>query len=186
MTPGWPTGELDWKPKRWARGARFVCVRKTVASRQLGPLQLDLFLPQVLGHEFKVIVTNKAVSAATVLAFHNGRGAQEGVFAQLKTQCHIDYVPCRRLVGNQIFLLAGVIAHNLGRELQMVTRPVERPTTPKRMALWRFHELQTLRRTLFARAGRLTRPQGELTLTISANAEVQSEIRRHLEALQAA
>ena len=178
--------ELDWKPKRWASGARFVCVRKTVATRQLGPLQLDLFVPHALGHEFKVIVTNKAVSAATILAFHNGRGAQEGVFAQLKTQCQIDYVPCRRLVANQIFLLAGVIAHNLGRELQMATRPVERRTTPKRMALWSFHELQTLRRTLFARAGRLTRPQGELTLTISANAEVQSEIRRHLQALQAA
>ena len=178
--------DLDWKPKSWANAARFVCVRKTVAGRQAGPLQLDLFVPQAMGHEFKVIMTNKAVSAGTILAFHNGRGAQEGVFAQLKTQCQIDYVPCRRLVGNQIFLLAGVIAHNLGRELQMVTRPLERATTPTRMALWSFHELQTLRRTLFARAGRLTRPQGELTLTISANAEVQSEILRHLQALQAA
>jgi len=178
--------ELEWKPKSWASGARFVCVRKTVAGRLPGPWQLDLFVPQAMGHEFKVIVTNKAVSAATILAFHNGRGAQEGVFAQLKTQCQIDYVPCRRLVGNEIFLLAGVIAHNLGRELQMATRPADRITTPTRMALWSFHELQTLRRTLFARAGRLTRPQGELTLTMSANAEVQREILQHLHALQAA
>ena len=157
--------ELEWKPQSWARPARFVCVRTRVARRQAGPLQLDLFIPHDRGYEFKVIVTNKAVSAATVLAFHNGRGAQEAIFAQLKTQCQIDYVPCRRLVGNQIFLLAGVMAHNLGRELQMATRPAERVTTPTRMALWSFQELQTLRRTLFARAGRLTRPQGELTLT---------------------
>ena len=163
-----------------------MCVRTRVARRQAGPLQPDVFVPHARGYEFKVIVTNKAVSAATVLAFHNGRGAQEAIFAQLKTQCQIDYVPCRRLVGNQIFLLAGVTAHNLGRELQMATRPAERVTTPTRMALWSFQELQTLRRTLFARAGRLTRPQGELTLTISANTEVQREILRHLEALRAA
>jgi hypothetical protein len=178
--------ELEWKPQSWARPARFVCVRTRVARRQAGPLQLDLFVPHDHGYEFKVIVTNKAVGAATVLAFHNGRGAQEAIFAQLKTQCQMDYVPCRRLVGNQIFLQAGVIAHNLGRELQMATRPAERVTTPTRMALWCFQELQTLRRTLFTRAGRLTRPQGELTLTISANAEVQREILRHLEALRAA
>jgi hypothetical protein len=178
--------ELEWKPQSWARPARFVCVRTRVARRQAGPLQLDLFVPHDHGYEFKVIVTNKAVSAATVLAFHNGRGSQEAIFAQLKTQSQIDYVPCRRLVGNQIFLLAGVTAHNLGRELQMATRPPERVTTPTRMALWSFQELQTLRRTLFARAGRLTRPQGELTLTISANSEVQREILRHLDALRAA
>lgn len=178
--------ELDWQPKSWASPARFVCVRKKVACRQLGPLQLDLFIPQETGVEFKVIVTNKAVSAASILAFHNGRGAQEGVFAQLKTQCQIDYVPCRRLVGNQIFLLAGILAHNLGRELQMATRPPDRATTPKRMALWSFQELQTLRRTLLIRAGRLTRPQGELTLTVSANTDVQNAILQHLRALQAA
>jgi hypothetical protein len=78
------------------------------------------------------------------------------------------------------------MAHNLGRELQMTTRPAERVTTPTRMALWSFRELQTLRRTLLTRAGRLTRPQGELTLTISATVEVQREILQHLQALRAA
>jgi hypothetical protein len=54
------------------------------------------------------------------------------------------------------------------------------------MALWGFRELQTLRRTLFLRAGRLTRPQGELTLTLSANAEVKAEFLHYLDALTAA
>ncbi len=168
--------ELAWTPKSWTSPARFVCVRKVVRERQPGPLQLDLFVPQQTGYEFKVIATNKTVSPATILAFHNGRGAQEGLFAQLKTQCQMDYVPCRRLVGNQLFLHAAVLAHNLGRELQMVAQPPERATTPTRMALWSFRELQTLRRTLFLRAGRLTRPQGELTLTLSANADVKAEL----------
>ena len=178
--------ELAWTPKSWTSAARFVCVRKVVRARQPGPLQLDLFVPQRTGYEFKVIATNKTVSAATILAFHNGRGAQEGLFAQLKTQCQLDYVPCRRLVANQLFLHAAVLAHNLGRELQMIAQPRERATTPTRMALWSFRELQTLRRTLVLRAGRLMRPKGELTLTLSGNADVQAEFFHYLAALKAA
>jgi hypothetical protein len=183
LGPGLAFFEPDWKPKRWTSPARFLCLRQVVAQRQRGPLQLDLFIPQEVGWEFKVIVTNKRVGAQAVLAFHNGRGAQEGLFAQLKTQCQIDYVPGRRLVTNQLFLLAGVLTHNLGRELQMTTQAPERRTTPKRAALWIFQELQTLRRNLLLRAGRLTRPSGELTLTLSANADVRDELLRHLHAL---
>jgi hypothetical protein len=186
ITPDVAYAELPWAPKSWTSSARFVCVRKVVRERQPGPLQLDLFVPQQTGYEFKVIATNKTVSPATILAFHNGRGAQEGLFAQLKTQCQLDYVPCRRLVGNQLFLHASVLAHNLGRELQISARPQERTTTPTRMALWSFQELQTLRHTLLMRAGRLTRPQGELTLTLSANAEVKAEFLQYLQALEAA
>ena len=107
----------------------------------------------------------------------------EVCFGQLKTQCQADYVPVRRLVGNQLFLLASILSHNLGRELQMAAQPPERHTTPKRMALWVFRELHTLRRTLFLRAGRLTRPNGELTLTLSANADVRTEFVHYLDAL---
>lgn len=178
--------ETDWKPKCWASPARFVFVRQVVAARARGPVQLDLFIPQEVGYDFKVIVTNKTVGPATVLAFHNGRGAQEAIFGQLKSQCHADYVPVRRLVGNQLFLLSAVLSHNLGRELQMTARPPARLTTPKRATLWVFHELQTLRRTLFLRAGRLTRPDGELTLTLSANADVRHEILHYLTALSPA
>jgi hypothetical protein len=59
-------------------------------------------------------------------------------------------------------------------------------TTPLRTPFWMFHELQTLRRTLVLRAGRLTRRHGELTLTVSANLEVREELQRHLAALSAA
>ena len=106
--------ETDWKPKSWTSPARFVFLRQVVAERARGPVQLDLFIPHELGYEFKVIVTNKTVGPATVLAFHNGRGAQKCVFGQLKSQCQADYVPVRRLVGNQLFLLAAVLSHNLG------------------------------------------------------------------------
>jgi hypothetical protein len=46
-------------------------------------------------------------------------------------------------------------------------------TTQKRTVKWVFEGLDTLRRTIIARAGRLTRPQGKLTLTLNANPTVQ-------------
>jgi hypothetical protein len=186
ITPALGYFETRWKPQSWASPARFVFIRQLVAQRSKEPVQLDLFVPQAAGVEFKVIVTNKAVGPATVLAFHNGRGAQETLFGQLKTQCHVDYVPMRRLIANQLFLLAGILTHNLGREWQMALDPPARATTPKRTPYWAFHELQTLRRTLLLRAGRLTLPKGELTLTISANQAVRAELQRHLTALSAA
>ncbi len=88
----------------------------------------------------------------------------------------MGYVAVRRLHGNQTYLLAALLAHSLNRELQMVTRPPERRTTGTRPALWAFQTLATIRRTLVQRAGRLTRPNGRLTLTMSANEEVQHEL----------
>jgi len=75
----------------------------------------------------------------------------------------------RTLHGNQIYLLAGLFAYDFVRELQMQTTKLLRCTTAKRVSLWIFERVDTLRKTLIQRAGRLTRPQGTLTLTISAN-----------------
>ena len=49
-------------------------------------------------------------------------------------------------------------AHNLTRELQMRLSPRARRTTAKRAALWCFREIETLRRTLIQRAGRIAQP----------------------------
>ena len=149
-------------------------------------MQLDLFTPHHFGYEFKVILTNKRLSARKVLAFHNGRGSQEGLFAELKSDNGLDYVPTRTWVGNQIYLLSVLLAHNLGRELQMIAHPPSRTTLEKRPALWDFAHLDTLRRRLIQRAGRLIRPQGQLTLTMSANQAVQEELLHYLAALKAA
>ena len=94
-----------------------------------------LFIPYAYGYEFKVILTNKRLSARKALAFHQGRGSQEGIFAELKTDNGLDYVPTRTWVGNQIYLLSVLLAHNLGRELQMIAHPPSRTTLAKRPAL---------------------------------------------------
>ena len=59
-----------------------------------------------------------------------------------------------------------------------------RPTTEKRAPYWQFEQLGTLRRKLIQRAGRLTRPKGRLTLTMSASPAVESEWLHYLNQLQ--
>ncbi len=178
--------ESDWKPHSWNQRFRFLFIRTRSKRQRKGPVQLDLFVPHEFGYEFKVMITNKDLNARAAVVFHEGRGSQEGLFAELKTHCHLDYVPTRRLIGNQLYLLAGLFAHNLTRELHMATTAPCRTTTPKRAALWVFPTLQTLRLTVIQRAGRLTKPQGVLTLTISANKALKERLLQLLAALQTA
>lgn len=119
-----------------------------------------------------------------MLNYHNGRGAQEALFAELKSQIQMDYVPTRNQAGNQVFMISAMMAHNLNREMQMQCNAKSRLTTEKRAPLWRFEQLGTLRRKLIQRAGRLTRPEGKLTLTMSANKAVKSELLHYLEKQQ--
>ena len=175
--------ELLWKPKSWVRRGRFLFVRTEVRKQQKDPVQLDLFTPYEYGYEFKVILTNKRLSARKVLMFHQGRGSQEGIFGELKSDNQLDYVPTRTWVGNQIYLLSVLFAHNLARELQMIADPPARPTLEKRPALWNFLRLDTLRRHFLQRAGRLIRPQGQLTLSMSPNPAVQDRVLHYLNAL---
>ncbi len=73
----------------------FLFVRTRVKQHYKEPVQLDLFIPYAYGYEFKVILTNKRLSARKALAFHQGRGSQEGIFAELKTDNGLEYVPTR-------------------------------------------------------------------------------------------
>lgn len=178
--------EEEWKPKAWSCRFRFLFIRTRTKRQQKGPIQLDLFVPYEYGYDFKVIVTNKRLAPKAVLSFHEGRGSQEGVFGELKTHCQMGYVPVRKCLGNQVYLLAGLMAHNLLRELQMMTSSPSRHTTRKRAALWAFEQLHTFRAGLIQRAGRLTRPHGKLTLTISANRSIRKRLLEVLESLQSA
>lgn len=175
--------ETSWKPKKWDTRYRFVFIRKRVRRQNKAPLQLDLFTPHEEGYDFKVIVTNMKVGAKHVVAFHEGRGAQEGIFAELKSHCHMDYVPVNTLHGNQTYLLAGMLAHNLNRELQMTAFPRQRRTTAKRTPLWIFEQLGTLQRKLIQRAGRLLRPAGKPVLSMNSNEAVENELLHYLKAL---
>jgi hypothetical protein len=178
--------ESRWNPKSWGAKQRFVFIRTRNRTQYKEPIQLDLFIPYEYGYDFKVTVTNKRINARKLLAYHNGRGAQEGIFAELKSQTQMDYIPTRRQAGNQVFVLSAMLAHNFNREMQMMADTRQRHTTEKRAPLWHFEQLGTLRRKLIQRAGRLTKPQGTLTLTISANQAVKSELLHYLDVLKQA
>ena len=182
----WDYFEAKWKPKAWKTPHRFLFIRTRVKQPHKEPIQLDLFVPHDYGYEFKVILTNKPLGARKALLFHNGRGSQEGIFAELKSDNALGYIPTRTWIGNQIYLLSVLLAHNLGRELQMIAHPPSRATLEKRPAFWVFERLDTFRRRIIQRAGRLIRPQGQLTLSMSANPAVQQELLHYLDALQAA
>jgi hypothetical protein len=176
--------EASWKPQCWDRRFRFLFIRTRAKKQNKGPVQLDLFVPHEYGYEFKVIITNKNVSAETVTVYHEGRGSQEGIFAELKSHCHQDYVPVRTLHGNQTYLLAGLFAYNLVRELQMQTTTPSRRTTANRAAFWVFERIDTLRKTVVQRAGRLTHPERLFTLTVSANNWIKNRILQIMGTLQ--
>jgi hypothetical protein len=182
----WAYFETEWKPKSWDNSYRFLFIRKKVKSQQKGPLQLHLFEPRDLHFDYKVIVTNKTESAKSVVLFHNGRGSQETLFGEAKTDAALDVLPSRRLAGNQIFTLCAMMAHNLSREIQMLASPAASRSLPKRPAHWAFEKLDSLRHRIIQRAGRLTRPAGQLTLTMSANQAVQQDLLHFLDVLQMA
>ncbi len=96
----------------------------------------------------------------------------------------MDYIPVKTLFGNQLYLCATVVAHNLSRGLQMETRKPSRGLTEKRSPLWLFQEADMIRRHLIYRAGRLTKPQGKLKLTMSGNEATRKTFCFYLHALR--
>ena len=179
----WSYVECEWKPTSWDGTYRILLVRQRRLVRQRGPLQLDLFIPKDFEYDYTVIATNKTVTPGAVLAFHHGRGSQEKLFGEAKQHAALDVVLGRRWIANQVFTLSGILAHNLSREMQMAVQPTQRGTLAKRPARWIFLSLGTLRQRLFHRAGRLIRPQGELTLELNANPSVQADFARYLDAM---
>lgn len=182
----WSYFETNWKPKSWDTTYRFIFTRRKARKQYKGPLQLHLFEPRDFNFDYKVIVTNKTESTKAVVLFHNGRGSQEGIFGNAKDDSGLNVIPTRRLAGNQVFTICAMMAHNLSREIQMLSASCRLRAQPKRPAAWSFKTLETLRHRIIQRAGRLTKPQGELTLTMSANQAVRKDLLHFLDIVKKA
>lgn len=182
----WSYAELSYRPKSWPKAYRFLLLRRKVKRQDKGPLQLELFTPQSRGYEHTVIVTNLQLAARAVMQFHHGRGAQEALFGEAKQHAGLALLPSKRLHGNQAFTLCSMLAHNLGRELQMVARPRRREPNRKATAAWRFQCLGTLRRLWLCRAALISRPQGRLTLCLADNHAVKRDLTHYFDKLQSA
>ncbi|MCP3958989.1 MAG: IS1380 family transposase [bacterium] len=178
----WSSAPCNWKPKKWKNGYRMLLFRKKSVKQRKGPMQLDLFEPRDFGFEYKVVVTNKMSVPSTILRFHNGRGSQEKLIGECKQHAALDVIATRTRNGNELFTLAGFVAHNLARELQMRAERPTRGTWPKRPARWAFESLGSIRQRLLLCAGRLVRPQGRLTLKMSVAGDAQADIERYAKA----
>jgi len=179
--------ELDWKPACWEHDSvRLIALRTSQAKQRKGPLQLDLFEPTDFEYTYQVIATNRKTGQGSTMAFHHGRGSQEGVIGELKAMMNMDYIPSNRRRANEIFMLASVYAHNILRALQMIGTPPSRVRGWKRPACWIFQRAHTIRTVLLLRAGRLTRPGNRKTLTISGDEAVAQEFTNQLEQLRLA
>jgi hypothetical protein len=70
--------------------------------------------------------------------------------------------------------------------MQMLNDTQQCHTTEKRAPLWHFEQVGTLRCKLIQRAGRMTKSQGALTLTMSAKPAVKSQLFHYLYVLKQA
>jgi len=86
-----------------------------------------MFVPQQFNYQYKAVVINKSSHAKNVTAFHEGRGSQEGLFAELRSQGALSYIPCDTWNANKLYMLCNVMARTLNKELQMRYR--DRNTT---------------------------------------------------------
>ena len=178
--------EKEWKPDSWANQYRFIFVRTINKVQNKEPIQQDIFYPDEYVYAYKVIVTNKKSNVNNIIAFHNGRGSQEGIFAELKTQAQMDYIPFKRLLPNKFYMLSSILAHNINNEMQMTLMPRDKNTTFKRATLWTFKKIDTFRKNILIRAGRMTNPHGKPTLTVSANKSAEKEFTAYFEGLKKA
>lgn len=180
----WSYFEKRWACKSWRCKRRVILVRRRRPVRIKGPLQLDLF--DIVDHEYeyRALVTNKGTTAASVIAFLNGRGCQEAILGEAKEHAALDYIPCRRLLPNRLYTLASMLAHNLARELQLRASPPRRGQAPTRAPQFELMNLGTIRDRLIRRAGRLTKPQGRLRLCVAASGPARRDFLHHLEQLR--
>ena len=79
-----------------------------------------------------------------------------------------------------------VLSQNLNRQLQKLIHQPARKISEKRSQLWSFERLDTIRRTIIQRAGRLTHPSGKAKLTMNANQTMQDELLHIQSALKRA
>ena len=177
--------EIEFKPEKWSRGWRTLIVRQLRKKPLKGPLQLHLFEPVSREFEYSVIVSNRRHHADHVVQFHHGRGYQEKLIGEAKQYAGLAVIVSQHRAANEMHTVCSMMAHNLGREYQMRTNRHRRQSGANQRSFWRFESLGSLAQKIFRQAGRLIRPQGQLTLEVSSNEKRNQRLLRDLQRLQA-
>ncbi len=165
---GADVAETTYTPFRDRRGARPVrlIVRRV---RPTPDSQLDLFGVTYTYHPF---ITDRDGDTLALEADHRRHASVENAIRDLKYGVGLNHLPSGRFGANAAWLGFQVLAHNLGRWLALLGLALVAST-------------KTLRRRLFAIAGRITRSARRLTLHLPARWPWQLEFDRVLARLNA-
>jgi len=143
--------ECYWVTNCWNETRRSISIRTREPKSRKGPLQLNLCFPDEHGYQVKLILINVTLSVGKFIALHNARGAQEAIFADLKSKPQMSYIPCRHCAVEQTRFRAAVMAHNLNREQQMSARRPGRFSREERRLWWSFVHFGMRRMRLIGR-----------------------------------
>lgn len=108
------------------------------------------------------------------------------MFAESKSENGMACVPTITWLGNRADMAATMMAHNLTRELTVSTQTAKRDRAARRTPLWRSAHSGSVRRQVTYPAGRLIRPLGKLTSSVSSNVAFRREIGAALGKLERA
>ena len=167
----------------WGRSLSVAIYRRKVAHRTAKNYQLDLFDPDDGHYEYSAITSNLDYTLANLWHFMAGRGAHEKTIAQLKSGLAFQTVPTLAYAANSAWQQIVALTHNLLTNFQIDTGAERRRRTRKHTAMPRLSTVQTLRFTVFIRAGALLRPGGRTVLRLSSNAATERLFNRIEQAL---
>ena len=167
----------------WGRSLPVAIYRRKVAHRSAKNYQLDLFDPDDGHYEYSAITSNLDYTLANLWHFMAGRGAHEKTIAQLKSGLAFQTVPTLAYAANSAWQQIVALTHNLLTNFQIDTGAELRRRTRKHTAMPRLSTVQTLRFTVFTRAGALLRPGGRTVLRLSSNAATERLFNRIEQAL---
>ncbi|NJL25473.1 MAG: IS1380 family transposase [Calothrix sp. SM1_5_4] len=160
----------------WGIEVPMTFYREKLSEKPKKDHQFDFFTPDDGVYEHSVIVSNKTVSAATLLSFYNGRANMEHDIAEIKGEFGFDVIPCRDYQGNGSHQQISALAYNLMRNFQLdLMAPKSRQRTASRTNLFELASLKSLRFEMITAAGRLVNVSGEKILRLS-----QSTVRRKM------
>lgn len=142
----------------------------------LKQIQLDFFTPDDGYYEHSVILSNRQISAESLLEFYNGRANMEHEIAEIKGEFGFDVIPCRDYQGTGAHQQISLLAFNLMRNFQLdLLNRNARSKTASRTNLFEFESLKSLRFEMITAAGRLLNVSRIKALRLS-----QSTMRRKM------
>jgi len=108
--------EFEYQPYGWAKGYRFLVVRRPYKSGE----QIDIFSPQ---YKYQVVVTNRRGCARDLVLFHRKKCNVENRIKEVKGGFNLHHLPSANFFANWVYFWCGQLAYNLVCWLKRLVLP---------------------------------------------------------------